>query len=77
MGDTDENKETNALDAAMLLTEAAILGADNAPTFSEQQNTVADLNYDNTIDAIDATMILQYAAAVGAGESNIPIEAFI
>ncbi len=70
IGDVDANGEVDALDAASILAEAALIGTDGTGTFTEDQCFCADVNSDGAVTAVDASIVLAYATYVGAGGSE-------
>ncbi len=74
-GDVDGDGGISTSDAAAILVEIASIGAGAKPTFTDAQNTAANLN-GGDLDTGDAALILQYIAVVGAGE-NITIDDYI
>ena len=70
VGDLNADDKTNAEDSAMILTEAANIGAGQA-TFTEEQTKTADVNQDGSVNAVDAAVILTYAAENGAGVTSL------
>ncbi|MBR3629798.1 MAG: hypothetical protein IKN55_04910, partial [Oscillospiraceae bacterium] len=70
LGNLNEDDAVNASDAALMLIEAATIGAGREGTFTEEQNTRADVNGDKTVNASDAALTLQYAASVGTGNTQ-------
>ncbi len=66
-GDMNADGEINAMDATLILRDAALAGAGEAGILSEELRLNADINEDKEANAIDATIILMYAAAAGAG----------
>lgn len=77
LGDISGDGEINAEDAALLLEEAALIGAGQSGQFTDEQNAAADINGDGEINAADAAVILAYSAAVGAGQGKADIKEFI
>ncbi|MBR0486024.1 MAG: hypothetical protein IJJ69_14810 [Oscillospiraceae bacterium] len=67
-GDVNNDYRINALDASVLLTESARIGAGEEESFSPAQKHASDLNHDISVNASDAAVLLKYCAAVGAGE---------
>ena len=74
-GDVDGDGGISTSDAAAILVEIASIGAGAKPTFTDAQNTAANLS-GGDLDTGDAALILQYIAVVGAGE-NITIDDYI
>ncbi len=62
LGDVDENKTVNAVDASYVLEEYANNSINKPSAFSSAQKTAADVNKDKNINAIDASYILSYYA---------------
>lgn len=67
LGDLDSNHVVNALDAALLLSAAANIGAGEPSGMCRAQEAASDLNQDGNIDSLDATVILGYASYSGTG----------
>ncbi|MCR4646472.1 MAG: leucine-rich repeat protein [Oscillospiraceae bacterium] len=67
LGMINEDEVVNASDAALMLIEAATIGAGKDATFTAEQTTRADVNGDKLVNASDAAFTLQYAAHIGAG----------
>ncbi|MBR1554704.1 MAG: hypothetical protein IJ644_04840 [Oscillospiraceae bacterium] len=67
-GDVNNDYQVNALDASVLLTESARIGAGEDASFSPAQKHASDLNHDTAVNASDAAVLLKYCAAIGAGE---------
>ncbi|MBQ7004287.1 MAG: cell wall hydrolase [Oscillospiraceae bacterium] len=70
IGDVDFNGYVNALDAADVLAEAALLGTGEGGAFTDEQLCCADVNNDNLVDATDASVILAYSSYAGAGGTD-------
>ncbi len=66
-GDVNADAQVDAVDAAMILVEAAKQGAGIATSFTDVQAGIADVNSSGGFNSIDAACILQYAAAAGSG----------
>ena len=75
IGDVDGDGVISTSDAAAILVEIASIGAGTKPSFTDAQNTAANLN-GGDLDTGDAALILQYIAVVGAGE-DITIDDYI
>ncbi len=69
LGDVKEDGEINAEDAAMILVEAALIGAGET-SFTDRQNAAADINGNDVPDSEDAAYILMYAAVIGSGDTD-------
>ena len=76
-GDVNEDGIANASDAAVVLIEAAKIGAGNIISFTDLQQSAADVDQDKSITASDATIILQYAATVGSGNRYAKFRDFL
>ncbi len=70
IGDVDANSFIDTMDAASILTEAALLGTTSSGTFTEDQMYCADVNGDNQADAVDAALILNYSSYIGSGGTD-------
>lgn len=73
-GDMDENGRVDAIDAAIILTEAALSGVGEPSSWSAEQQNNADINRDGVSDAVDASLILQYSAEAAMG-GGVPPQA--
>ena len=62
LGDVDNNKSINAVDASYILEEYAKLSTNKKSGFSDDQNFAADVNKDGKVNAVDASYILSYYA---------------
>jgi hypothetical protein len=67
LGDVNDDRTADAVDAARILSAAAAIGSGHASGFNAQQEKNADVNKSGAYDAADAALVLQYAAAVGSG----------
>lgn len=67
IGDVDNNKTIDALDASAVLSEYATIVTGGKSQFSEVQVKAADINADGIISASDASLILDYYAYISAG----------
>ncbi len=67
LGDLNGDFRVDALDAAMLLVDAAAVGAGMPSSLTAEQLLSSDVNSDSQVNAIDAAFILQYAAYAGSG----------
>lgn len=74
LGDVNQDGEINAVDAADILKESALLGSGMPNTFTDAQKLAADVNHDDAVNAADAAVILQYATILGSGNTEITIE---
>ena len=70
LGDVDNNKNINAVDASMILAEYAILATNGKPNFTEEQMKSADVNEDGEVNAIDASLVLAYYAHISTGGTS-------
>ena len=76
LGDVNEDNTVDAVDAAFILHEYALLSTSGIGDFTDSQNKVADVNYDGLIDAVDASLVLQYYAYASTGGEKLPEEFF-
>lgn len=67
LGDVNDDRNVDAIDAARILTAAAADGSGGAGGLTDAQKENADVNKSGGYDAADAALILQYAAAGGSG----------
>lgn len=77
IGDLNEDKKINALDAAKILTASAMNGAGNDTGLSIEEQQFADVNADGIFNAVDASLILQYSASIGCGDFNGTLAEFL
>ncbi len=70
LGDVNGDTLINALDASVVLVEAANISAGGSSTLTAEQVSCADVNGDRAFNATDAAIILQYAAFTAAGGSG-------
>ncbi|MCR4646244.1 MAG: dockerin type I repeat-containing protein, partial [Oscillospiraceae bacterium] len=79
-GDLNHDGIHNASDAAMILIQAALAGAQDA-TFLDPRIVEAkingDLDGDGFSNASDAALLLIYAAELGAGTTRHPLQAYL
>lgn len=74
LGDVDDNKTVDALDASLVLTAYAMKATGQTPNLDSEHMKAADVNNDGNVDALDATLILgYYAYKATGGEKNIII----
>lgn len=76
LGDVNKDFSVDALDAAMVLTAAASVGAGDVSGLTREQELAADLNKDGGFNAVDAAQILTYAAYKGSG-GTADLDAFL
>ncbi len=67
LGDIGADGEINAVDAASILVESAVLGSGGETAFCDFQLLQADVNGDGSMNAEDAAVILTYAAECASG----------
>ena len=70
LGDVNDDKAINAIDASIVLKEYAVTSTGGVPTFSDAQRLSADVNKDGKADAVDASAILSYYAFTSTGGSG-------
>lgn len=68
LGDLNHDDATDATDASLLLTDAALVGSGSESALSFLQQKEADASLDGNFDAIDASVILSYSAQYASGE---------
>lgn len=67
LGDVDNNKTINAIDASYILTDYAKTSTNQKSDFTETQKLAADVNKDKKINAVDASYVLTYYAYYSTG----------
>ncbi len=77
VGDLNEDKKINALDASKILTASAMQGAGTDTGLSIEEQQFADVNADGVFNAKDAAIILQYSASVGCGSFSGTLAEFM
>lgn len=65
-GDINDDCFIDAIDAALVLMEYALISSGKSPQFSEEQKKAADLNGDGLTDAVDASGILKEYARLSS-----------
>lgn len=65
-GDVNDNILIDAVDAALVLREYALISSGKSPQFSEEQQKAADMNGDGLTDAVDASGILKEYAKLSS-----------
>ena len=76
LGDIGADGAINAVDAASILVESAVLGSGGGTIFSDFELMQADVNLDGTMNAEDAAIILSYAAECASGNFSGSLIAF-
>ncbi|MBE6850258.1 MAG: hypothetical protein E7504_00740 [Ruminococcus sp.] len=76
LGDVNGDTMINAVDASIILTEAANLSTGGGSKLTAEQMSCADVNGDKAFNATDAAFILQYAAYAATGGTGT-IEEFV
>lgn len=76
LGDIGADGAINAVDAASILVESAVLGSGGGTIFSDFELMQADVNLDGTMNAEDAAVILSYAAECASGNFSGSLIAF-
>lgn len=77
-GDVNMDGTVNASDAAVILYNAALMGAYGGNTYLNfSQEASADVNGDGICNASDAAIVLQYAAAIGANAFEGDLQAYL
>ena len=77
IGDMNQDKKIDAVDAAIILKAVADAGAGKQSGLSPEAEQNADVNQDNKTDAEDAAIILIYAAKQGSGEVSVDFETYL
>ena len=62
LGDVDNNKAVDAVDASTVLTDYALTSTNKKSEFTEAQKKAADVDANGAINAVDASYILEYYA---------------
>ena len=62
LGDVDNNKAVDAVDASTVLTDYALTSTNQKSEFTEAQKKAADVDANGAINAVDASYILEYYA---------------
>ncbi len=70
LGDVDGDTLINAVDASIILTEAANISTGGDSKLTAEQRSRSDVNADGAYNAMDAALILQYAAYAAAGGTD-------
>lgn len=76
LGDLNNDKLIDAVDATSILIEYAEMSTSGNSTLSVEQKKSADVNSDGIIDSVDATFVLSYYAETSTG-GNITLIDFI
>ncbi len=69
-GDLNDDGVINALDAADILVDAALVASGGESAFTDVQSVAADYTFDGVNDANDAAEVLCYTTLVGCGGEN-------
>lgn len=78
LGDVNNDKLIDSVDASLVLHEYAAISGGMATTFSDKrQNLAADVNNDGKIDSVDASAILAYYAYISGNNDKVSLEEFI
>ncbi|MDE5853692.1 MAG: leucine-rich repeat protein [Ruminococcus sp.] len=70
LGDLNNDKIIDSVDASMVLAAYSMLSTENTPNLNSGQLKAADVNSSGTIDAVDASFILSYYSYVSTGGTN-------
>ncbi len=62
LGDVDNNKAVNAVDASLILTDYAMTSTNKKSEFTGAQKKAADADNSGSVNAVDASYILEYYA---------------
>lgn len=71
LGDVDNNKAINAVDASYVLEDYARTSTNQSSKFSEDQKNAADVDKNGKINAVDASYILSYYAYTAVTSKDI------
>ncbi|WP_303826270.1 dockerin type I domain-containing protein [Ruminococcus flavefaciens] len=71
LGDVDNNKTINAIDASIVLTYYAMNSTNKSGSFTDAQKKAADVNSDGAVNAVDASHILSYYAYTSTAKEKI------
>lgn len=71
LGDVDDNKTINAVDASYVLEDYARTSTNKASKFSDAQKKAADVDKDTKINAVDASYILSYYAYTAVTSKDV------
>lgn len=71
LGDVNNDKAVNAIDASAILTYYALISTNADGGFIDKQKKAADVNSDGLINAVDASNILSYYAYVSTAKKDI------
>ncbi len=77
IGDISGDGTPDANDAALLLTDAAMIGSGGESTLSAMQQKESDVSLDGSVDAVDASVILQYSTSFASGQFSGTLLEFI
>ncbi|WP_295069807.1 dockerin type I domain-containing protein [Ruminococcus sp.] len=78
MGDINNDKLVDSVDASVLMKEYAYISSGKASTFTDQrQKLAADVNNDGMADSVDASLILAYYAYNSGTDKKIDFSDFI
>ncbi len=78
MGDINNDKLVDSVDASVLLKEYAYISSGKESTFTDQrQKLAADVNNDGFADSVDASLILAYYAFNSGTDKKIDFSDFI
>lgn len=71
LGDVNNDKVVNAVDASTVLTYYAMTSINKKGDLSDKQMTAADVDRDGNINAVDASYILSYYAYVSTAKAKV------
>ena len=72
LGDVNDDKRADSVDASMILKQYALLSTGSG-NFTDKQKKAADVNTDGLIDAVDASNILAYYTYLSTTEDEKPM----
>ena len=80
LGDVNNDKHIDSVDASMVLAEYARLSSNQNANFDSKQTKAADVNHDDHTDSNDASLILSYyaySATLQDGEAKKSLSEFL
>lgn len=78
LGDVNNDKLVDSVDASLVLHEYAAVSSGMATTFTDKRQILAaDVNNDGKTDSVDASTILAYYAYISSHSDKVSLEEFI
>lgn len=77
LGDVNFDTVCNAVDAALILEDAAEFGCTGTHFLTDYQLTLCDLDRSGTVDAMDAAYLLDYASLTGTMEGELSLSEYM